>query len=218
MTWLDYHEVLLRHFLVNLGRAVALFLAVLIIFALMAADWQGKSLPFGGVFFLGLLESVMPLSLLVATLFTVGPRAHFKELTALTSAGFSMFQIMWPLFAVAAVAAAYSVVLQWAGVPMGGPQSSTPVQVQTAFHANLAYPAANFFGVAAGIILSSSPTRKSVYSGFLPAFFVVVAYSVVNTAAQVLGRHGFLPPVLAGWLGTVVAAGALWAMWRRAGL
>lgn len=218
MTWLDYHAVLLRHFLENLARAVVLFMAVMILFAMMAADWRGETLPFGGFFILSLLEAVLPLSLLVATLFTVGPRAHFKELTALASAGFSMFQIMWPMFAVAAVAAIYSLVLVWSGAPQGGPRSTTPAEIQTAFHASLAFPAANLFGVAAGIILASSPRRKSVYSGFLPAFFVVVAYRFGDAAIQLLGRHGALPPVVAGWLGTVLAAGTLWWMWRRAGL
>ena len=164
------------------------------------------------------LDAVLPLSLLVATLFTVGPRAHFKELNALTSAGFSMFQITWPLFAVAAVAALYSWLMILGGGSLTGPASVTAGEVQTSFHAGLAFPAANIFGVAAGIILASSPNRKSMYSGFLAAFFVVVAYRVVDATIQILGRHGVLPPVVAGWLGTVLAAGVLWWMWKRAGL
>jgi lipopolysaccharide export LptBFGC system permease protein LptF len=215
---IDYHDLLLRDFLVNLARAVAVFMIVTALFAMMAADLRGLPVQLGGWFLAAVLDAVLPLSLLVATLFTVGPRAHFKELNALTSAGFSMFQITWPLFAVAGAAAAYSWLLILGGVSLTGPPAVTPGEIQTSFHAGLAFPAANVFGVAAGIILASSPNRKSIYSGFLPAFFVVVAYRVVDGAVQIFGRHGVLPPVVAGWLGTVLAAGVLWWMWKRAGL
>lgn len=215
MIKIDYHKLLLHDFLVNLSRAVVLFMAVFFLFGLMVTDGRGEPLPFGGWFLLGLLDSVLPLSLLVATLFTVGPRAHFRELTALTAAGFSMFQIMWPLFAVAATAAAYSLVLNLAGATLGGPPNVTDPEIRTAFHAGLAFPAANLFGVVAGIILASRPKRKSMSSGYLTAVFVVLAYRVVDAVIQIFGRHGKLPPVVAGWLGTILAAAVLWLMWRR---
>jgi lipopolysaccharide export LptBFGC system permease protein LptF len=218
MIWLNYHAVLLRHFLVNLGRAVVVLSAVTVIFSLLGADWWDDPWPYGWEYFLAILDWALPLSLLVATLFTVGPRAHFKELTALTSAGFSMFQIMWPVFCVAALAAVYALILRLAGLPLGGPVSTTQAELQTAFHADLASPLINVFAVVAGIVLTSSPTRKSVYSGFLAAFFAVVAFTVVNVTAQILGRHEVIPPLVGGWAGTVVGMGALWVKWRRSGL
>lgn len=215
MTWLNYHTVLVRHFLVNLGRVVLVLSAVLSLFFLPGADLWGDPWPGLGYFFLALLDSVLPLSLLVATLFTVAPRAHFKELTALAAAGYSMLQIMWPLLGVAAAVMVYSAAVRWVGIPLGGPPSVTQAELTTAFHADLAYPMINVFAVLAGIILASRPRRKSVYSGFLSAFFLVVGFSVVSTGAQLMGRHGALPPVVAGWLGSGLGAATLWFMWHR---
>ena len=218
--WSHYHELLLKQFLVNLGRAVLLFSSVMLLFALPGA-WErlgGTPWPQTGFFVLALLDAVLPLSLLVATLFTVGPRAHFKELAGLTASGYSMIQILWPLLAVAAAAMIYSLAIRWADVPLGGPPDLTETARQTTFWAKWAYPAIHLFAVMAGIILASSPTRKSVYGGFLPALGWVIGFMVVDVGAQIMGRHEILPPVVAGWLGPVLGAVTLAVMWRRARL
>ena len=200
MIWLNYHTELLRQFLWNLLRAVAVFSAVFALLSLQGegGDWGDLSWPSVRVLVLSMLDRALPLALLVATLFTVGPRAHFKELTALTAAGFSMIQIMWPVLGVGVLATGYSIALRLARVTLGAlPTLSQPAE-ETAFHAMFAYPMANLFAVTAGIILASSPRRKSVYGGFLTALLFIFAFNVVTSGAHALGRHGMLPQVLAG--------------------
>ncbi|MEN8006869.1 MAG: LptF/LptG family permease [Candidatus Krumholzibacteriota bacterium] len=220
MIWLNYQSGLLRLFLVNLFRAVVVFFSVYVLLAFMGSDddLQQISWSVAGMFVLVVLDSVLPWSLLVATLFTVGPRAHFKELSALNSVGFSMLQIMWPMLGVGVLATVSSAVLRLSGVLPGGPPLLSTAAEQTAFHAKMAYPLVNLFAVVAGVILASSPIRKSIYGGFLRALLFVFAFNVVAGVAQALGRQGVWHPVLAGWLGSITAAALLLALWYRARL
>ena len=65
MKRIDYHDLLLRDFLVNLARAVAVFMIVTALFAMMAADLRGLPVQLGGWFLAAVLDAVLPLSLLV---------------------------------------------------------------------------------------------------------------------------------------------------------
>jgi lipopolysaccharide export system permease protein len=56
-----------------------------------------------------IIDTVLPISLLMATLFTIGAMARYLELTALFAAGWSLLRITRPLLAVAVVATLFSV-------------------------------------------------------------------------------------------------------------
>ncbi len=58
-----------------------------------------------------IIDTVLPISLLMATLFTVGGMARYNELTALFAAGFSLMQATRPLLGLAVLAALFS--LAW---------------------------------------------------------------------------------------------------------
>ena len=57
-----------------------------------------------------IIDTVLPIALLMATLFTVGSLARYLELTALFAAGWSLLQVSRPLLTVALVATLFSVV------------------------------------------------------------------------------------------------------------
>jgi lipopolysaccharide export system permease protein len=57
------------------------------------------------------VDLVLPISMLMATLFAVGSMARYRELTALFSSGFSLAQVVRPLMILSVVAAAAS--LAW---------------------------------------------------------------------------------------------------------
>jgi len=54
---------------------------------------------------------VLPAAVLFATVFTVGPMGRYSELTAAKASGVSFFRVARPLFAAAAVAVAFGIVL-----------------------------------------------------------------------------------------------------------
>lgn len=56
-----------------------------------------------------IIDTVLPIALLMATLFTIGSMARYLELTALFAAGWSLLQVARPLMAVALVATLFSV-------------------------------------------------------------------------------------------------------------
>lgn len=173
------------------------------------------------------LSAVMPIALLIGTLFTVGDMARYQELTALGAAGWSRRRTFLPLLLVAAAATLLLAVLQiadWAsapGVPIPGGTGAadalrTPSAAeQTDKHARLAYPLVGFLSVLTAIPLASSARRVTVYSGFGTALCVVVIYYVVTAIFHALGRYGGLPPLVAGWLGPVLMAVAVALLWVK---
>ncbi len=145
--------------------------------------------------------------------------AHFRELSALGACGRSTLQTVWPGLAVAVGAVIFSWVMRYFGV-VGVPEGSSPGGLtlaarETAFHANLAFPLANILAFFVGVILASSPRRKSLFAGFFGAVVVFLVYHIVSSLTLALGRHGGLPPVIAGWGGSLVFSGLIFWWWRR---
>ena len=202
-------------FLRNFAWAAAGLLAVAGVVGMPAFldAYSSESRP-SPVFLFVLLDSILPPALLVATLFTVGPMAYHHELTALQAAGQSMGRIMRPLIVTAAVAAAYSVALKAAGM-IGSGLVLTTAAAQTEFHARLAYPLSSLFAVLIGIVLASTPRRKTVYGGFIWALACLYGFHLLSSLAQAYGRNGLWPPIVAGWAGSVAATAAIAVMWWR---
>ncbi len=223
-----FQHRLLKNFLENLVRSLAVFFVVWAVFVFpenISDLWgpgesAGEMLSSAGVLVLTILDSILPLALLVATLFTIGPLARYQELTALTATGVSMLHIVRPLLTVAVVATLFSWTLRLYGLPITADSMSMPSSAaeKTALHANLAFPLVNLFAVLTGIILAASPRRKSIYSGFGWALAMLFLFHVVNATAHALGRHGMIPPELAGWGGNFLFFSMIFVSWKRARL
>ena len=84
------------------------------------------------LWFFDILLFVLPLSLLIATLFTVGFLAHDHELTALRAAGWSMFKITWPVILIGVVVEGGMVIAKRHS--FGQSQYSIPVGVVVTSH------------------------------------------------------------------------------------
>ncbi|MBK8164572.1 MAG: LptF/LptG family permease [bacterium] len=171
--------------------------------------------------------TVLPLALLLGTLFTVGDLARYQELTALEAAGWSRLRILSPLLLVAILATLLLASMQLADLvaPPGthGPQShgaraaEAPIAAAalTELHARLAHPLLGFLSVAVAIPLASTRRRVTVYSNFGMAMLVLLMYYIATATLHALGRHGGLPPALAGWLGPALLGAATLLLWLR---
>lgn len=207
-----FHAQLIKNFLKNLSRAVLVFMVFVLSLHLP------EQVPGLGAFFLLCLTVfglVLPSAFLVAALFTVGDLAHNHELMALKAAGWSLLRIMWPLILVAAASIPLT-----AALPGAGSESQLSAQpsaaAQTAAHAERVFPLTNLLAVIIGIALASTPRRKSTFVGFMGAAVVFGAYFVATATAHAFGRHGGLPPVVAGWIAPVLFGGMAVLMWHRA--
>jgi len=230
-----FHRQLLTRFLRTVAVALAVLLSVLALFGLAVAMDQdadgGSGADLTTAIVLRTLTSALtmalPLSLLLGTLFTVGDLARYQELTALAAGGWSTLQVMRPLIVVALAATVLVTVLQLAGwsnppgdvgartagaVPTG---AAPTLEAQTARHARNAYPLLCLLVVLTAIPLAATRRRVSVYSGFGMAFALIVAYNIVTATAQSLGRHGGLPPLVAGWTGPVALAACARWLWIK---
>lgn len=107
---------LLRSFLRNLGYTI---LGALVLFTLMdLLDHMGSfvdndataSMVLRYYLYKGawIIDTVLPIAVLMATLFTVGTMARYLELTALFAAGWSLLRITRPLILVAAAVTVFS--------------------------------------------------------------------------------------------------------------
>ena len=221
-----FQRLLLRNFLLNLARSIAVLGVVIagMAFPDISANWPGAAatslsvMSYVAVQLLVVLDKILPRALLIATLFTVGPLARYQELTALSSAGWSLLRIMRPLVLVALVGVVYAAGVRVFGVvtaadPVYG---SSALAERTAFFADQAYPLVPLLFVLTGIILAASPRRASIYGNFIVALAVLFVFNVVLSVALACGRHGLLPPVVAGWGGHVLFAVVLTILWGRA--
>ncbi len=199
-----FHRRLTISFLQNLVRSVLVLMIVMAMIRLPEIQW-----------FFDIFLFVLPLSLLLATLFTVGFLARDHELTALRAAGWSMFQITWPVISIGVVASLVSWAQYLADLPKPLSMPSDAAGI-TAFHAGLSYPLVNLLAVYLGIGLAASPRNKSRFVGFLRAGMWLMAYYIVAATANALGHHGGLPPLMAGWLATVFIAGVAGILWWKA--
>ncbi len=217
-----FHRRLTISFLLNLVRSVLVLMIVMAMVRLPEIDGSAmeafssfSSVMSAVLWFFDILLFVLPLSLLVATLFTVGFLARDHELTALRAAGWSMFQITWPVILIGVVAALVSGAQYLADLPRPFSMPSDAAG-KTAFHPGLSYPLVNLLAVYLGIGLAASPRNKSRFVGFLRAGMWLMAYYIVSATANALGRHGGLPPLMAGWMATVFIAGIACVLWWKA--
>jgi len=216
-----FHRHLATLFLRNLGAAVLVFAAVE---SAALGTGSTRGLP---AILLTALNDALPLALLVAVLFTLGPMTRDHEITALRMAGRPLAQITRPLLLAALVATAVSALLTGGGftrvVPTGAEAGAgaaietwTEAARRTADHARLAHPWTCLVAVLVGIGFGAGPRRKTRFTGFLTAGGVLLAFHVLTAVFHALGRHGGLPPAVAGWAPLALSAGAALVLFRRA--
>lgn len=189
-----------RHLTVRFLKNLAITLVVLTA-ATMAMTGGG---PGDGIlaFLLSSLNEALPLSLLVATLFTLGPMARNHEITALRTAGWSLTRIAWPILAGGFAGAVVSFFLGWVGPPGASPDLARPLSCGIA--------------VALGIGLGVTPRASSRFAGFLTALGVLFVFYFLEALFQAFGRHGGLPPVVAGWGAITIFGLVALVLFRRA--
>ena len=112
------HRYLLATFLRNLSYTLVGSLVLFILLDLLGhigsfvdnhatASMMGRYYLYKSAF---IIDTVLPISMLMATLFTVGTMARYLELTALFSAGWSLMQVTRPLIILAILASIGSLV------------------------------------------------------------------------------------------------------------
>jgi lipopolysaccharide export system permease protein len=94
----------------------------------------------------------------------------------------------------------------------GGDPTSANVDIQF----QLAFPLVNLIVVCLGVILASGPRKTTIASGFGLTLLVGFVYSLMMMFGRSLGQSGVLPPLVAGWAGTVVYAILAWLLYLRA--
>ena len=82
----------------------------------------------------------------------------------------------------------------------------------TVFYYRLAFPWACFLAVFLGIPLATKNERTGSLLAIITAVVVIVAYIVIAQIFQVLGKSGFVNPVVAGLAPT--AAFIICGAWR----
>jgi lipopolysaccharide export LptBFGC system permease protein LptF len=190
-----FHRHLLHQFIRNLGIA----LVVLTSFRIVVGGAPSAGFP--GFMVIGLNEA-LPLSLLVATLFTLGPMARNHEITALRTSGWSLARIAWPILAGGFAGAVVSFFLGWVGPPGASPDLARPLSCGIA--------------VVLGIGLGVTPRASTRFAGFLTALGVLGAFYFLDALFQAFGRHGGLPPVVAGWGAITIFGLVALVLFRRA--
>ena len=112
-----FQRMILGIFLKNLARATVglLVIAGAVAISVNIDSLQGFSLLAVTKICLSLVDSVLPLALLLASLFTVGSLTHNGELMALHTVGWSLLRITRPLMVTALVALVVSGILRLAG-------------------------------------------------------------------------------------------------------
>ncbi len=233
-----FHQEQLKIFVRNLLRALAVLFALQLL--LFLPDLMEHLLGFNSPllndfiiilqFVLALLDFILPLALLLATLFTMGSSARNYELMALSSAGWSLFQTTWPLLLVGVLAMGFSSLLRILGLSMppdliislgsGSASHSISNDLTAAENSILiadhALPLVNVLSVMTGIVLASKPGHRSVYGQGGRALFILLSYFLITKTMVVLGGYQVLPPIVAGWSGVVFYGIAITAMWKRA--
>jgi lipopolysaccharide export LptBFGC system permease protein LptF len=199
-----FHLYLIRRFLRNL--AIALFVLTSVQLAL-----SGGGPPAGFLVSLfGAAIEALPLALLTAALFTLGPMARNHEITALKAGGWSLARITWPVLAVGATGVVVTASIHQAGFSFGppaGPPGASP---------DLARPLACGLAVVLGIGLGVTPRAATRFAGFLTALGVLFAFYLVTATFQALGRHGGLPPMVGRWGATIIFGLVALVLFRRA--
>ena len=214
-----FQRLILTLFLKNLARATV----VLLVFAGAVAISVNVDSPLDLTplvvtkICLSLVDSALPLALLLASLFTAGNMTHNGELMALHTVGWSLLRITRPLMVTALVALVFSGILRIVGWSITKePLAVTAAAKSTDFYARIAEPFACLLMTATGILLTTSPMRKSRYSGFGWALLIFYLYHLATNTAVSLGRIGELPPLLAGAGINLIFCGVLVVAWRRA--
>ncbi len=219
-----FHHQLVKLFGQNLLRAMAVVFALQMMFILpdfvnqlkvMASPLPEQSL-FILQFILAVLDFILPLTLLLATLFTMGQLARNFELMPLSSAGWSLFQISWPLILVGFFALVFSVLLRILGLNMPPDLAFVPGREMGSDVLVDAFPVVNLLAVLTGIVLAAKPGHRSIYGQGGRALFVLMAYFVFAKTMVVLGGYEVVPPMVAGWLGIGVYFLVIGGLWRRA--
>jgi lipopolysaccharide export system permease protein len=111
---------LLREFLQNLFYCVAAFLAMFILIDIFAhiSDLVSSGAPLSklalyyGSIILEALDSLLPASLLMATLYTFWQLSRSNEVTAMRASGISIYQIMLPFIIVGFIASVATLVIK----------------------------------------------------------------------------------------------------------
>ena len=100
---------LLREFLLSLLLGLTTFVGIYLVVDLFEridtfVDHKASPLTVATYYLYGLpviIVQVLPVAMLLSSLFSVGLLAKHRELTAMKSAGLSLYRILWPIFSLA---------------------------------------------------------------------------------------------------------------------
>ncbi len=87
----------------------------------------------------------------------------------------------------------------------------------TYLYKHLAFPWACFLCAFLALPLAAKNQRSGIFTSIMSAVGVIVAYQVISDAFIMLGKSGYLPPILAGLLPTVAFAAYGIILARKAG-
>jgi len=221
----------LKEFLWNFGRvAVVLFVISALTYfpslygKLTEPDGTlGQCISSIGIFIVLVIDSILPFSFLIGTLFTVSSMKKNNELSGASASGFSLWQITWPAILVSLIGAGFSLMLRLVGLTSGsgGPGGNsdelftTAAACKTEFYHTLSYPFLNVLSFLAALLLVLKGTKKNKFGRFIPAVFLFFSYHIVSSGVLVLGKSGNIPPITAGCGVSVLSAAALWVFWNR---
>lgn len=129
-----------------------------------------------------IIDIVLPIAMLMATLFTVGTMARYNELTALFAAGRSLLQITRPLMLTAAVMTLFSLAWREYVLPQANLGRTRVWEVEIHKHPERARPTSN-------IALTAGDGRLYYARTYNPSSGAVTGLRVVTTRnAQVTER------------------------------
>ena len=160
--------------------------------------------------------AVLPLVFLIATLVTVGDLARYGEIGALQAAGWSPLRIFMPLIAMGLAGSVASAFLKPAAsgnfTALSGYVDRAAL---TALHGARAATLGCRLRVLTPVPLAATMRRRDPFVGFGAALGIYVLHQIVTATAFAFGRHGALPPLMAGWGSTVLLEAVVAWLWRR---
>lgn len=92
----------------------------------------------------------------------------------------------------------------------------TPHRLETELHARFALPASSVILALAGMLLGLAGGRSASLNGLMIGGIVAWAYlNVFVIATEIIGKEGWLPPMVAAWVPNVLFAGCILVVLRK---
>jgi hypothetical protein len=179
-----YQRVMLTDYCRYFVFGFAVFSAVLVV-ATLAEIFEGDI--YWASYVAGLILRVVPASLLVAALFTIGIRKRNGEIVALYFAGYSLSQITWPLL----VPATFSFILlfllhQLHSFAEAGGGGIYPGDESARVYLSVAHSMICFIAILVGIVAAAGVGPGELSSRFLVSSIIIVVYYLFDALIRAL--------------------------------